>query len=835
MIVYMCVSVQFCNNYCAATVPELNMREYIDFGDSDTHKSEKKMGSNSILINADNVKYDYNTNDITLNKDVVIDTGRYNIIADYALYNKNTKIIIAKGNVKIKDLKSDNLYNVSYAEIDQKINKIYLSSFHSSLRNDKIKVYADNIQNIDSNDYELHNVTMTPCKICADNFVRNKPLWQLRAKKVTTDFNHDKIKYKSIYIDFWGKEAIHLPSLSTPSFNTKYKTGFLLPSIYSGGNYGLAIGVPYYLNFSSAFDATITPYISNDKPPMVDMEVRGLSKTGGYVVGGGITRINDFDEVSNKSLDVMKNAGYIYGLGNWLISDKRDLYDEKNGGKEKGVSRRDGDNMYVSIFDEINKQLKQKYIEKKQKAKYEIGFNYHILFDKSKIYLKKYNITQDDILLNKLYFNYFNDSGYLYGHIENIQDLRNNGYNKLINVAPRFKMQKRFNISHLGNDFIKIPNGSILKINGGGANIVGKKNVKLKEFFINFQGNIPFLSKDGQVLEIIPGLDSSVYIDNSLNTNKKLNTIFTNRSSVGSKSPESIYQITPNVVLSWRWPWLGNSIKNKHIGRSIILEPVINLRLEPMQNFNVLDVNKRSTFPSAYDLLNPSVSSRLFDQRFGGSSMQYGVKATVLYDSKKVDFMVAQSKRFYTPNDNYADFNIKDIDSIMSIYRDGSYYSDYMMYLAYRDNYLTLENRMWMNNGGSDIRRNEFDINFKLKKTDLTLGYIFSDYKYYNLSNMSHKHEISFNGWHNVYQRWWLNLNIKRKLDNSDKDSSINTMGDISDMSLLQSNKIMQGIGIRYKNECLQVDFGISRNYLKAQGLKPATTYMLNVHIPVFY
>lgn len=755
--------------------------------------------STLIAIEADDVTFDNAHNQVLASGNVVIEYQDYTVTASLAKYDKQNDVLFLKNNVTLVNKIQNNIYYAQYAEIRQKEGKIQIYDFKSKLDDDKITAESSSIGGIDKDHYTFNEVSVTPCKICAENFVPNQPLWRVRAKRMRVNFKEDKIVYDNLNLEMWGKKILYVPYFTTPSFNTKYKSGFLIPKVYGGRYYGFAIALPYYMNFSQSFDATITPYLTTKKR-ILDLEVRGVSERGGYVLNLGAAK-----DPGTKSSNASKRidpyyAGYISASGNWLLS--------------KNVSK--GNKSYANV----NKSL-------------ELGFDIRLLFDKSKTYFKKYQLKYDDILMNKGYINIFDEDFYALLMLDGIQDLRTIGYSETIVGAPRLRLQKRFDLQNIGNSNITLPSGSYGMFKLNAMNLIANKFIKYRSLDAEFSASIPLIFEKGQIIELIPSLSTYAYTKSNANDDSKKENI--------NQKKNALAIFTPGVTLSFRWPWLMNRIdkdkshfidnysgasKNSEIKLSgVLIEPVLNFRLQPRQTLYPSDFIRRFVLPNAYEILNPTISSKNFDQEVGGSSMQYGIKTSYfLNNGNSIDFMLAKSYRFYRFNREQSEIN--DQISGLSIYHGNSRSSGYTFYSAFRDSRFTVENKLWFKSKGMYLARSETIISYLNEggKFNYSFGHIFTDYKYYNIDKINYNNEIFVNLWYNLHKKWWLNFQTKRKIGKKEfvvKDDD------------MTSQKISQGLGLRYKDDCLQVDFSVNREYLKSKGLLPATRYVLSLSVPI--
>lgn len=769
-----------------------------------------------IIIDADEAFLERAVGDTIADGHVTVKFGEYFVSANKVLYNRKEDILIAKDKVLVHDKKYGNFYYVDYVKIHPKTRGIELHVFKSSLADGKILATASNVVGKRRGGYSADCITFSACKVCADNFEPNKPLWQMRAAHVDVDLDKGAVHYHDVYLDIWGRPVLYLPYFVTPSFNTKFRSGFLFPSMYMGSqSYGFAVATPYYINFSPVSDLTITPYFSTARPLIISLEHRRVFKNGGYVLSGSVTKAhlqNDIEygrrvgsaEKSNTKTGDEVYRGYVAGNGNW------NLLKDSVQNKYAYQSR-----MSAGTYDTIGMSGKRDV--------FETGFDTLILVDKDKTYLKRYNYNNDDILLSKFYLNSASNRYSSSASIDVIQDLRDNAYRAKIISLPRLQFMYLVPQRVFGAD------DALFKVYGNAYELFDDQGGEYKSADLWVGGYFPMVFTSGHVIELRPHM-------RMLGFTQSKNMV------TRQQKEKSFAGVVPEAVITWRFPFTALShgglkrimtnderddvtyghhdsdIRASHniLHKTwlVFVEPIINLRLAPYQYLNQSRFSQEFLLPSAYDILQSDRMSQLFDQGHSGSSLQYGVKASVFVSGKnQLDFAIANSQRFYSPH-------VLNKEPGMSIYQD-SRTSGLMLFNALRSSNLSIENNMWFSNKRNNIVRDVFSVNWKEKKLQAAVGYMFMDYKYYSVHTLDYKNEIFMNVWYNIYQKWWLNADIRRKIGK-------NAVGKKNNMSA----KIWQGAGIRYKNECLQVDLLVYKNYLKLRDLRPSTNYLLRFGLP---
>ena len=101
------------------------------------------------------------------------------------------------------------------------------------------------------------------------------PDWQLRATRVTLDFDANEGLAENARLRFLGVTILGLPRLSFPVTGAR-KSGWLPPTVNLDSRSGLELSVPWYWNIAPDRDATLTPRVITKRGLGLDTEFRYL-------------------------------------------------------------------------------------------------------------------------------------------------------------------------------------------------------------------------------------------------------------------------------------------------------------------------------------------------------------------------------------------------------------------------------------------------------------------------------------------------------------------------------------------------------------------------------
>src|SRR5581483_655058 len=268
----------------------------------------EKSGQKQMLVQANEIDYDYTNNRVAAVGNVQIYYGGSTLEANRVVYDQKTKRLHAEGNVRLTEEDG----KVTYGEV-MDLSDDYRDGFVDSLRldaPDQTRMAAARAERSSGNFTVFHNGVYTACAPCKDD-PRKPPLWQVKAARIIHDQTEKMIYFEDARLEFFGKPLAWLPYFSAPDPTVKRKTGFLMPSIASSSVYGGAVEVPYYWALAPDYDATFAPMITTKQGPMLQGEFRQRLTNGAYSVrAAGIYQLD-------KDYFVRSDGTATPGFRNW--------------------------------------------------------------------------------------------------------------------------------------------------------------------------------------------------------------------------------------------------------------------------------------------------------------------------------------------------------------------------------------------------------------------------------------------------------------------------------------------------------------------------------------
>ncbi len=234
-----------------------------------------------MLVQADEIKYDYNNELVSAVGNVQIYYNGATIEADRVVYDQRSKRLQAEGNARLTEPDG----KVSYGDrLD--LSDDYRDGFIDSLRLetvDQTRMAAVRADRTGANYTVFQSGVYTACEPCKDD-PRKPPLWQVKAVRIIHNAAEKMMYFEDARIEFFGVPLAWLPYFSAPDPTVKRKTGFLMPIISTSSAYGFGIETPYYFALAPNYDMTIAPRETSTQGPLLRGEWRERLENGDFTV-----------------------------------------------------------------------------------------------------------------------------------------------------------------------------------------------------------------------------------------------------------------------------------------------------------------------------------------------------------------------------------------------------------------------------------------------------------------------------------------------------------------------------------------------------------------------
>lgn len=282
----------------------------------------KRDANAQMLLQADEIVTDNDSDTVTANGNVQIFYDGYNVIAQQVVYHKANRRVVANGDVRVTD-PLGNVYYSDSADITENFSDGFVRSLRLE-RIDRTHLAADSAERRDGNLTIFNRGVYTACEPCKKN-PQKPPLWQVKAARVISDQKEQTIYFEDATIEFFGVPIAYIPYFWTPDATVKRKSGFLSPRFYSSSRIGTGIATPYYFALSPFYDLTYSPTFIVPQGVHHDLLWRQSLPNGGYTARlTGIYQLDPNDTDLGGPFDPASTQwrGSFQTAGRFLLTDK---------------------------------------------------------------------------------------------------------------------------------------------------------------------------------------------------------------------------------------------------------------------------------------------------------------------------------------------------------------------------------------------------------------------------------------------------------------------------------------------------------------------------------
>jgi LPS-assembly protein len=234
-----------------------------------------------MLLNANELVYDYATDRVSAVGDVQIYYDGSVLQADRVIYNQKTNKVRAFGNVTLKE-PDGNIIRAADVELTDDLREGFINSLQVQTV-DKASFAAVSAHRSGGNLTVLEKGVYTACASCNSDPAK-PPLWRIKAARIIHDEKERMVYYEDARFEFMGKSIAWVPFLQHPDPTVKRKSGFLSPNYIASTKTGIGAEIPFFWNIAPNLDITVAPVIMSRQGVMLKGELRHRLLNGSYSV-----------------------------------------------------------------------------------------------------------------------------------------------------------------------------------------------------------------------------------------------------------------------------------------------------------------------------------------------------------------------------------------------------------------------------------------------------------------------------------------------------------------------------------------------------------------------
>lgn len=702
--------------------------------------------SNPIEIEADEVEYIAESADIVAKGNVIITFAGNALKTQEVIYNRTTGLITAPTLVMIEDSER-NIYNASSGTI-------YVSWDNSEIDDviavfaQKGEVHASKVMFISRNITEANDVKYTLCDVCDHSFdMNNPPLWSLHATNFRRDAENELITVKNSILKTVGVPIFYFPYLSFPSPGAKSKSGLLTPIIRWERDFGINIKIPIYFTLAPNADFTITPWVMEHFGDQLSLNFRQLTQNGYHNITLSGAKTSTLDENGNLNRDIIRTRSHINAFGNIDLGSMRG------------------------------------------KVKYKV----FRLNDDLKTYLKKYNISNDDVLTSNISYEYFKHNEYTTIEAIQFQGLRSFDrlritpqtypkiqYYKIYDIKDKLFASYMADALNLYRSQGRNLQRAVMEGKLEGARSGSKYNF---DYFVSLRGDYYYSHVRNPYSNAITEYNDFRGLETETNTIEEYRFF----GALGGKISIPLYA--------------------KYHDKKFLLQPTISAIISPTLAEDKQFVNEDSQSPELRieNLFLPNIYKGK-DEIQDGSRVMYSLKSLYKQGNYKFFLELGQLYNFHRNN------NFDEQSGLIDCYSDlVSIFS-----LKYSDS-ISLSNKLRVDKSNFNVENNETSLHINYDKLDLNIDFYGLGKKSVAGTDLTFRNEVY------TQMKWELKKDWSLKYANRSR---------VGAMQEGEKKLIAHEAGLVYKGKCLEVLLSVKRHNTSLNDYTPSTNYSLRVNVP---
>ncbi|MDZ4869670.1 MAG: LPS-assembly protein LptD [Alphaproteobacteria bacterium] len=270
-----------------------------------------------VLIRADKMIYDANTSVVTAEGNVEVIYGPRTLSAEKLTYDQKTRVVIAEGNATIREANGTSLSG-SRIEVTDDMRDGVIESLNVMIAG-RGHLAAARATRSDGSVLTLEKAAYTTCKPCKEEPTK-APTWQIKAFKVIYNQEKARVEYEDAFFEVFGVPVAYLPYFSHSDPQAPRQSGFLVPGIGHSTDLGYFAEVPYYFALDPSYDLLLSPMYTENDGPLLKGEWRQRTETGAYNIQASGRYGEARDRFGNEQGDETLQ-GHIFGRGRFQIDE----------------------------------------------------------------------------------------------------------------------------------------------------------------------------------------------------------------------------------------------------------------------------------------------------------------------------------------------------------------------------------------------------------------------------------------------------------------------------------------------------------------------------------
>jgi LPS-assembly protein len=246
----------------------------------------------NVLLEADEIINDEVGRTVTAQGDVQVRYEGRTLRADQLVYNLDSGVIRAIGNVQVV-MEDGSVTHAQEIEADEAMNVGSASELRARLGASGTLAARSAVRR-SADESELNNVIYTSCPICEED--ERPPTWSLRARRAVQDRDSRTIRYQGAVLEVVGVPVLYLPFMAHPDPSVGRASGLLPPDIGRNRRLGIFYEQPYYWAISPSQDLVASLRLHENVNPLIGLDYRKRFWSGSVAFESSFTQEELFDD-----------------------------------------------------------------------------------------------------------------------------------------------------------------------------------------------------------------------------------------------------------------------------------------------------------------------------------------------------------------------------------------------------------------------------------------------------------------------------------------------------------------------------------------------------------
>ena len=244
-----------------------------------------------VLFSADSVFREDEDSPIIAEGNVRAFFGERFLRADRLVYDPNTNVVTASGNVSITDEKAETVF-ADRATLTGDLRDGVAENF-SALLEQNARIAADGATREQGARTNFRKAVYTACRVCNEKDEEKIPTWRVKSLRVVRDEERKVIRFYHSFFELKGVPILYTPFIQGPDPAVERQSGILSPRVGASDRLGFNLEVPYYFAISNSQDATFFPKYTSRDGVLWQGEYRRRDDSGYQVLSGGFISSNN--------------------------------------------------------------------------------------------------------------------------------------------------------------------------------------------------------------------------------------------------------------------------------------------------------------------------------------------------------------------------------------------------------------------------------------------------------------------------------------------------------------------------------------------------------------